>query len=291
MVPGWAGDRRRDRRRPRRPGPGQGRPGGGARFVLRLRPSRRAERLRVLPGSSQRALARGPETAHMTAATCSPTPAGARARSGRPSAPGASRRSGASLQRAGRAARLDPPPARAPRAHLPYDLSIVIADNASTDETPEVARGSRSDLPGVEVMTLAEKGRGRALAAWSASDADVVCYMDVDLSTDLRALLPLLAPLVSGHSDVAIGSRLCSNTYLVEHVKYCSAPGRLFRDLGGDPRELRVEQTSARGTGAGASPDEARSSWYSSSWRPAARPARTARRPHSHRSRCRRRPP
>jgi putative flippase GtrA len=58
-------------------------------------------------------------------------------------------------------------------------------------------------------MRLERKGRGRALrAAWSASDADVVAYMDVDLSTDLRALLPLVAPLVSGHSDVAIGSRL-----------------------------------------------------------------------------------
>jgi putative flippase GtrA len=59
------------------------------------------------------------------------------------------------------------------------------------------------------VLRLAQKGRGRALrAAWTASDADVLAYMDVDLSTDLKALLPLLAPLVSGHSDVAIGTRL-----------------------------------------------------------------------------------
>ena len=56
---------------------------------------------------------------------------------------------------------------------------------------------------------LDEKGRGRALRrAWSQSDGDVVAYMDVDLSTDLDAFLPLVAPLVSGHSDVAIGSRL-----------------------------------------------------------------------------------
>ena len=105
-------------------------------------------------------------------------------------------------------------------AHLPYDWRIVIADNASTDETPQVAAALAQDLPGVEVMTLAEKGRGRALrAAWSASDADVVCYMDVDLSTDLRALLPLLAPLVSGHSDVAIGSRLARGSQVVRGAK------------------------------------------------------------------------
>ena len=48
----------------------------------------------------------------------------------------------------------------------------------------------------------------RCARAWIASDAAVVAYMDVDLSTDLDALLPLVAPLVSGHSDVAIGSRL-----------------------------------------------------------------------------------
>ena len=58
-------------------------------------------------------------------------------------------------------------------------------------------------------MRISERGRGRALAAaWLISDADVVAYTDVDLSSDLDALLPLVAPLISGHSDIAIGSRL-----------------------------------------------------------------------------------
>src|SRR5215210_1025037 len=74
-------------------------------------------------------------------------------------------------------------------AELPFRWRIVIADNASTDETPRLAAALAEELPGVELLTLAEKGRGRALrAAWLSSDADVVCYMDVDLSTDLRAL-------------------------------------------------------------------------------------------------------
>ena len=92
---------------------------------------------------------------------------------------------------------------------FPFTWRIVIADNASTDGTLTVARRLERELTSVSVLHLDRKGRGRALrAAWSASDAEVACYMDVDLSTDLRALLPLVAPLVSGHSELAIGTRL-----------------------------------------------------------------------------------
>jgi putative flippase GtrA len=90
-----------------------------------------------------------------------------------------------------------------------FDWQITIADNASRDSTPIIARRLAAVLDRVQVLRLQDKGRGRALrAAWSASRARVVAYMDVDLSTDLRALLPLVAPLLSGHSEVAIGSRL-----------------------------------------------------------------------------------
>jgi glycosyltransferase involved in cell wall biosynthesis len=93
--------------------------------------------------------------------------------------------------------------------YFPYRWSVVIADNASTDATLAVAEGLAYAYPGVSVLHLEEKGRGRALkAAWSASKADVVAYMDVDLSTNLWSFLPLVAPLATGHSDVAIGSRL-----------------------------------------------------------------------------------
>jgi putative flippase GtrA len=99
---------------------------------------------------------------------------------------------------------------------LPYAWRIVIADNASTDQTLAIARALAVKLDHTSVLHLERQGRGRALrAAWTASDADVVCYMDVDLSTDLRALLPLIAPLVSGHSEVAVGSRLASGARVV----------------------------------------------------------------------------
>ncbi|HRL80396.1 MAG TPA: glycosyltransferase [Propioniciclava sp.] len=92
---------------------------------------------------------------------------------------------------------------------FPWTYTITIADNASTDETWDLARRVAAELPRVRAVHLDQKGRGRALKqVWLASDADVVAYMDVDLSTDLAALAPLVAPLISGHSDVAIGTRL-----------------------------------------------------------------------------------
>lgn len=106
------------------------------------------------------------------------------------------------------------------RERFPFPATITIADNASTDATPQMARTLAEALPGVRVLRLEDKGRGRALrAAWSASDADVVAYLDVDLSTGLDALLPLVAPLVNGHSDLAIGSRLAPGARIVRGPK------------------------------------------------------------------------
>jgi putative flippase GtrA len=105
-------------------------------------------------------------------------------------------------------------------AHLPYTFRITIADNASTDATPTIAAALADELPEVASVRLAEKGRGRALrAVWEASDARVLAYCDVDLSTDLAALLPLVAPLLSGHSDLAIGTRLSRGSRVVRGAK------------------------------------------------------------------------
>jgi glycosyltransferase involved in cell wall biosynthesis len=105
-------------------------------------------------------------------------------------------------------------------ARLPFPVRITIADNASTDDTWAIATRLERQIPGVRALHLARKGRGRALrAAWLASDAAVVAYMDVDLSTDLDGLLPLVAPLLSGHSDVAIGSRLARGARVVRGPK------------------------------------------------------------------------
>jgi putative flippase GtrA len=103
---------------------------------------------------------------------------------------------------------------------FPLTWMVTIADNASRDQTWGIACGLASQLEGVRTIHLEKKGRGRALrAAWSASRAAVVAYMDVDLSTDLDALLPLVAPLLSGHSDMAIGSRLAVGARVIRGPK------------------------------------------------------------------------
>ena len=92
---------------------------------------------------------------------------------------------------------------------LPFSALVTIVDNGSTDGTALVAQRLASTLEGVQALILIRKGRGHALrCAWEASTAEVVAYMDVDLSTSLNALMPLVASVLSGHGDVAVGTRL-----------------------------------------------------------------------------------
>jgi glycosyltransferase involved in cell wall biosynthesis len=101
-----------------------------------------------------------------------------------------------------------------------FAFEITIADNASTDATPRIAHALARAIPEVRVLRLERKGRGRALrVAWSRSDAEVVAYMDVDLSTDLAALAALLIPLLEGRADVAIGSRLAAGAQVTRGIK------------------------------------------------------------------------
>src|SRR5260370_25993461 len=106
------------------------------------------------------------------------------------------------------------------RESFPFTARITIADNGSTDATWAIAIGLARELAGVRAVRMELPGRGRALRAiWSQSEAEVLAYMDVDLSTDLNALLPLVAPLLSGHSDLAIGTRLARGSRVVRGPK------------------------------------------------------------------------
>ena len=103
---------------------------------------------------------------------------------------------------------------------FPFPALVTIIDNGSTDDTGRLADRLAAELDGVRALHLGLKGRGRALrAVWPASRASVVAYMDADLSTSLEALLPLVAPLLSGHSDVAVGTRLARGAHVVRGPK------------------------------------------------------------------------
>jgi putative flippase GtrA len=106
------------------------------------------------------------------------------------------------------------------RESFPFTARVTIADNGSTDTTWAIAAGLDRELAEVRAVHMELPGRGRALRAiWSESDAEVLAYMDVDLSTDLNALLPLVAPLLSGHSDLAIGTRLAPGSRVIRGPK------------------------------------------------------------------------
>jgi glycosyltransferase involved in cell wall biosynthesis len=106
------------------------------------------------------------------------------------------------------------------RDAFPFTARVTIADNGSTDSTWLVACSLEEAFTEVRAVHFAQPGRGRALhEVWSSSDAELLAYMDVDLSTDLNALLPLVAPLLSGHSDIAIGTRLAHGSRVVRGPK------------------------------------------------------------------------
>lgn len=100
-------------------------------------------------------------------------------------------------------------------------ISVVLADNGSTDATPSIANSLAQQLPGIQYLRLEERGVGRALkASWTKSKADIVGYMDLDLATDLRYLRPALERLRNDETDIVTGSRLAPGAKVI---------GRSFR--------------------------------------------------------------
>lgn len=114
--------------------------------------------------------------------------------------------------------------------NCPYAWRIVIADNASIDRTPEIGQELAERWPGrVAYLRLPQKGRGRALRrAWEESPADAVCYMDVDLSTGLEFLMPLVEPLLTGQKHVATGSRLMPGSQVVDRTPLREFTSRVY---------------------------------------------------------------
>jgi glycosyltransferase involved in cell wall biosynthesis len=109
---------------------------------------------------------------------------------------------------------------RSMRATFDFAFALTIADNASGDATRAIGERLARELPEVGLLHLRRAGRGNALrVAWQRSSAEVVAYMDIDLSTDLSHLPALLVPLIEGRGDIAIGSRLAPGACVTRGVK------------------------------------------------------------------------
>lgn len=102
------------------------------------------------------------------------------------------------------------------RKHPNREWRFKVADNGSTDRTQEVAKQLAAGRGDLTVTYLTLRGRGRALKkAWMESAADIRCYMDVDLSTDLRHLPQVVDAIADEGYDIAIGSRLAKGAEVV----------------------------------------------------------------------------
>lgn len=105
-------------------------------------------------------------------------------------------------------------------AHPEYDWRVVVVDNGSTDGTDKVAQSLVARFEDVKFVQLPQRGRGRALRhAWTQSDADVMCYTDVDLSTELPALPKMVKAILNDGFHVATGSRLMRESHTVRGFK------------------------------------------------------------------------
>ncbi len=95
-------------------------------------------------------------------------------------------------------------------AHFPKgQWQIVIADNGSTDRTPDIARQLERTRPGLRYLRVPRKGVGLALKhSWSLSKADIVGYMDLDLATDLSHFLEAYDAIARGGYDLVYATRL-----------------------------------------------------------------------------------
>jgi glycosyltransferase involved in cell wall biosynthesis len=101
-----------------------------------------------------------------------------------------------------------------------WQWRVVVVDNGSEDGTDEVARRLAAKHTDVQFLQLPQRGRGRALRhAWTLSDADVVCYTDVDLSTELMALPTLVHAILHEGYHLGTGSRLLPNSQTRRSLK------------------------------------------------------------------------
>lgn len=95
-------------------------------------------------------------------------------------------------------------------ADFSSSYEIIIAEDGSTDGTAEIASRITSEDSFVRLMHSESRlGRGKALNhAFKLANGEILVYMDVDLSTDLIYLKPLIEAIEKEKYEFATGSRM-----------------------------------------------------------------------------------
>ena len=88
-------------------------------------------------------------------------------------------------------------------SRLPEGYRAVVADNGSTDGSPQVAAEH-----GATVVHVPRRGFGAAAhGGLEAATADVVCFCDADGSMDPADLPRVAGPVLAGEADLVLGRR------------------------------------------------------------------------------------
>jgi len=86
---------------------------------------------------------------------------------------------------------------------MPPGYRAIVADNGSTDGSPEIAARH-----GAQVVHVPQRGFGAAChAGLLAASSDIVCVMDADASFDPGDLPLVTDPVIAGRVDLMLGRR------------------------------------------------------------------------------------
>ena len=105
------------------------------------------------------------------------------------------------------------------KENIKDNWSIVISDNGSTDDTPNIARQLAGGFQQIKYLRTQNQGKGYAvIEAWQNYPSDIYVFMDADLSTNLKSLPELIERIKNG-CDVALGSRFAHNSQVSRSLK------------------------------------------------------------------------
>lgn len=98
-------------------------------------------------------------------------------------------------------------------------VEVILVEDGCTDDTPQIAEELTERYDNVTHIHFPERlGKGQAITeGFTAADGELLCFMDVDRSTDPDSLNDLLRPLYTNEADITIGSRYADDSSADRH--------------------------------------------------------------------------